>query len=80
MGGRLAPADHLLDLLANSLERDVEGFECPGGDAFAFVDQTQEDVLGPDVVVVKRPRFLLGENHHPPSLVRESLEQQLPPG
>jgi hypothetical protein len=38
------------------------------------VDQTQEDVLGADVVVIEQTRFLLREDDHPTSPVRETLE------
>jgi hypothetical protein len=47
----LALADDVLDLAANGLQRDVEGLERLGGDSLSLVDQTQEDVLGADVVV-----------------------------
>ena len=73
-GGRLALTDDLLDLLADRLERDVQGLERLGGDAFTLVDQAEQDVLGPDVVVVEHPRLFLGEDHDAPGAIRESLE------
>jgi hypothetical protein len=39
------------------------------------VDQPEQDVLGPDVVVIQETRFLLGEDHDPSSSVGEALEQ-----
>ncbi len=56
---RAALADDFLDLVAHRLERDPEGLEGLGGDAFALVDQPEQDVLGADVVVVQEPGFLL---------------------
>ena len=70
-----AVADDLFDLGAHGLQRDAERLERLGGDAFALVDQPEQDVLGPDVVVVEQPRFLLGEDHDPSSSVGEALEQ-----
>ena len=69
-----AVTDDLLDLGAHGLERDAERLECLGGDAFTLVDQAEQDVLGPDVVVVEEPRFLLREDHDPTGSVREALE------
>ena len=45
-----------------------------GGDAFALVDQTEQDVLGADVVVVEQARFFLGQHHDPPGPVGEAFE------
>ena len=73
--GRLpAVADDLLHLGAHGLERDAERLEGLGRDAFALVDQAEQDVLGPDVVVVEEPRFLLREDHDPSCPVSEALE------
>src|SRR5206468_7601261 len=71
---RLTLADDLLDLLTHGVEVDVEAVERLGGNAFALVDQTEEDVLGPDVVVVEHPRFFLREDHDPSGAIREPLE------
>ena len=80
-GGCLPLADDLFDLLADGLQRDVQGFECLRSDALALVDQAEEDVLGADVVVVEHPRFFLRENHDAPGAIRESLEHLTrPPG
>ena len=80
-GCGLPLADDLFDLLADGLQRDVQGFECLRSDALALVDQAEEDVLGADVVVVEHPRFFLRENHDAPGAIRESLEHLTrPPG
>ncbi len=72
--GGLSLADDLLDLGADGLERDAQGLERLGGDPLPLVDQPEQDVLRPDVVVVQHPRLFLGEDHHPPGTVRESLK------
>ena len=77
---RAALADDLLDLAAHGLERDAERLEGLGGDAFALVDQPEQDVLGADVVVVEEPSFLLGQHDDPSGSVGEPFEQvSLPP-
>ena len=68
-------ADDLLDLVAHGLERDAERLERLGRDAFALVDQAEEDVLGADVVVVEEPRFFLGEDDDPAGSVSKAFEQ-----
>jgi hypothetical protein len=75
-GGSLgALADDLDHLVANGLQVDTHSLEGPGGDAFAFVQQAEEDVLGADVAVVEEPRFLLGQHHDPAGSIREALKQ-----
>ena len=74
-----AVADDLFHLGAHGLERDAERLERLGGDSFALVDQAEQDVLGPDVVVVEQARFLLGEDDDPSRSVGEALEQNEPP-
>ena len=75
---RAALADDLLDLAADGLERDAEALEGLGGDAFALVDQAEQDVLGPDVAVVEQARFLLGEDDDPAGPVGETFEHVRP--
>ena len=72
---RTALPDDLFHLAADGLEADVQRLERFGGDAFALVDEAEEDVLGPDVVVVEQACFLLGEDYHPASPVSEAFEQ-----
>jgi hypothetical protein len=70
-----ALADDLLDLAAHGLERDAERFEGLGGDAFTLVDEPEQDVLGPDVVVVEEAGLLLGEHDDSTCPVGETFEQ-----
>jgi hypothetical protein len=42
------------------------------------VDQAQQDVLGPDVVVVEETGLLLGEHDHPAGSICEAFEHVSP--
>ena len=77
--GLLALADDLLDLLAHGVQGDPEALQSLGGDAFALVDQAEQDVLGPDVVVVEHARFLLRKHDHPAGPVGEPFEHRSAP-
>ena len=72
--GLAAVADDLLDLRADGFERDAERLERLGGDAFALVDQSEQDVLGADVVVVEQARFFLRQHDHSAGPVGEAFE------
>jgi len=74
-----ALADDFLDLVTDGLQRDPERLESLGGDAFTFVDQPEQNVLGADVVVVQEPGFLLSEHHDPAGPIGEPFEQGEPP-
>ena len=56
--------DDLLDFQADLAQVDVEVLEDVGGDAGAFLDQAQQDVLGADVLVVEALGLLVGQLHH----------------
>ena len=73
-GGLLALPDDLLHLLADALEGDAEALEGLARDALALVDQPEQDVLGPDVVVVEAAGLLLGEDDDPAGPVGEPFE------
>ena len=75
---RAALADDLLDLVADRLERDAQRLERLRRDAFALVDQAEQDVLGADVAVVQQACFLLSEDHDPASPVGEAFEHVSP--
>ena len=74
-GGGARWADRLLHLLPDRLERDPERLERLGGDAFALVDQPEQDVLGAEEVVIEEPCFLLGEDQDSSGSVGEAFEQ-----
>ena len=73
----LALADDLLDLGAHSFQRDTQGLQRLGRDALALVNQSQQDVLGADVVVVEHPGFFLSQDDDPAGAVGKSLEHRL---
>src|SRR5581483_6549452 len=78
-GDLLAGADDADDLPANALNRDVEALEDAGRQALLLAQQSEQDVLGADVVVLERPRLFLRENHNLPGPLRESLEHLVLP-
>ena len=68
-----AGLDDLLDLQADLAQVDVEVLQHVGGDAGAFLDQAEQDVLGADVLVVEALGLLVGQLHHLASPVGESF-------
>ena len=56
--------EFLEDFVAGALDIDVEILQHAGGDAFAFAQQAEQDVLGADVGMIERLRFLAGEREH----------------
>src|SRR5262249_33881937 len=58
----VALANDTRDLRAYLLDRDVERLEDARGKAFLFAEQTKEDVLGADVVVLQCSGFVLGKD------------------
>ena len=69
----LALADDLGELFAHRVERDAEVLPRLGGPALTLVDETEEAVLGADVVVVEHPRLFLREPDHLRSPGREPV-------
>ncbi len=73
--GRLAAAaDDLLDPGPHVAELDPERGQGRRRDAVALVDQAEEEVLGPDVVVVEQARLFLRQHDDPPGPVGEAFE------
>src|SRR3954469_5332784 len=73
-GHLLTGADDADHLGAYTLDGDVQALEHAGGKPLLLTEETKEDVLGPDVVVLERPRLLLGEDDHLACALCESLE------
>src|SRR5262249_31611519 len=65
-----------------TLQRDAQRLQRLGGDALTpaltLVDEPEQDVLGPDVVVVEHPGLFLGQDQRSSGSVSESLEH-VPP-
>ena len=77
---RLLPlADDLLDLLAHRLQADAQRLQRLGGNAFALVDEAEQDMLGADVVVVQHPGLFLSQDNDPPRPVGKPLEHLVAP-
>ena len=73
-GHLLAGADDADHLGAHTLDGDVQALEHAGGKALLLTKEAEEDVLGADVVVLERPRLLLGEDDHLACAFCKSLE------
>ena len=56
--------EFLQDFVARPLDIDFETLEHPRGDAFAFAQQAEQNVLGADVGMIERLRFLAGEREN----------------
>ena len=78
-GDLLAGADDPHHLRAHALDGDVEALQHACSQALLLAQQSEEDVLGADVVVLERPRLLLRENDHLPGPFCESLEHGVIP-
>ena len=70
--------DDLDDLGANRLETDPKALETARGYALALVDEAEQDVLGPYVIMVKQPGFFLGEYNDSPGPVGEPFKHSSP--
>ena len=55
----------------------VERLEHASGQAFLLAEEAEENVLGPDVVVLERAGFVLGEDDDLAGPFCESLEDRL---
>ena len=70
----LSLTDDFCDLAADSIEVDIKALEASGGHAFAFMNESKQDVLGTDVVVVEMASFFLGQHDHTTSSIGEAFE------
>src|SRR5262249_29379268 len=67
-------ADDAGYLGAHLLDRDVEGVEDACGQALLLTEKAEQDVLGPDVVVLESPSLVLGQDDHLAGPFSESFE------
>jgi len=70
----VALADDTRDLDTDFLDRDAEGLEHSSGEPLLLSKQPEQQMLGPDVVVLQRARFVLREDDYLPGALREALE------
>jgi len=68
-------ADDPSDLRAHFFDGDVETLEHASRQALLFTEQAEQDVLCADVVVLQRPRLVLGEDDDLTCPFSESFEQ-----
>src|SRR6185503_14100325 len=61
-------------LRAHALHGDVEGLEDAGSQALLLAQQSEQDVLGADVIVLENPGLLLGEDYDLPGPFGEALK------
>ena len=73
-GHLFAGADDAHNLGAHALDGDVQALQHASGEALLLTEKAEEDVLGADVVVLERPRLLLGEDDHLACAFCKSLE------
>ncbi len=71
----VALADDAGDLRAHLFDRDVERLEHARGKTFLFAQQTEQDVLRPDVVVLERSCLVLREDDDLARSLCKSLKQ-----
>ena len=78
-GDLVALPDDARHLGADLLDGDVEALEHARGEPFLLAEEPEQDVLGPDVVVLQGARLVLGENHDLTCAFSESFEQRSDP-
>ncbi len=77
-GGHLfARSDDADDLSTDAVDGDLQRLEHACGQAFLLAEQPEQDVLGPDVVVLERSRFFLGQHNYLAGSLCKSLEHML---
>jgi hypothetical protein len=69
-----AALDELLDLETDLAQVDVEVLQHIRADSRAFLDEAEENVLRPDVLVVQALGLLVCQGHHLAGSVSESFE------
>ena len=67
------PPRPLADLVKHDFHAEL--LQHLSGDTFALADQTEQDVLGSDVVVIQEPGLFLSQDNDPSGPVGETLEQ-----
>ena len=75
-GDLLARPDDADHLGADLLHRDLEALEHAGRQALLLAEKAQEDVLGPDVVVLEGARLFLGQHDDLPRALGEPFEHR----
>ena len=71
---RATLTDDLFDLSAYCFERNVERLESFGCDAFAFMNESEQNVLGADVRMIEQAGFFLSQHYDPAGPVGKAFE------
>ena len=74
-----ASADEFFDFESDLAEVNIEVFEDIGADARSFFDESEQDVLGPDVFMVEALGFLVGQGHYFAGSICESFKHATSP-
>ena len=69
--------NNLLYLSANSLQRNVKGFESLGGNALTLANEPEQQVLSANVIVVQGLGLILGQDDDPTGPIGEPFEHEL---
>ena len=77
LGLLLVLADDLLDLLPYGLRVYPERLQCLCRHTLTLTDETEQNVLGTDAVVLQHPGLLLGQDENPSRAFDEPLEHSL---
>ena len=75
-GDLLARPDDADHLGADLLDRDLEALEHPRGKALLLTEEPEQDVLGPDVVVLEGARLFLRQYDDLPGTLGETFEHR----
>ena len=73
---RLPDPDEGRDLLPGAIERDPELIQGAAGEPVRLGRESEQDVLGADVVVLQPPGFFLSEDDDVAGPVSESLKHE----
>ena len=77
-GGDFLPgSDDPHNLGTNAVDRDLQRLKHACGQALLLAEQPQQNVLGPDVIVLERPGFFLRQHHNLAGSLCKSLEHML---
>ena len=71
---RTALTDDLFDLCTHCFERNVERLESLGCNTLAFVDESEQNVLGADVRMIEQAGFFLSQHYDPAGPIGKAFE------
>ncbi len=77
--GPMGAVDRVLDGLLQPVEVDVQAPQDVGGHALALADHAQQQVLGPDVVVLQPAGLVPGQEQHLAHSLGESVVHAVAP-